>query len=131
MRSVISLCLEMAGVLVGVLVWSSCVATKPIRYYTIEPASPPSNQGKPDGLILLVGNLNTPAALQDGRIRYRSGANESGAYEYHRWTEEPGSMVRTSLIRALRASRQYRRVLESGSLANGDYLVHGKLFEFG
>jgi ABC-type uncharacterized transport system auxiliary subunit len=131
MRSMISICLVIAGSLVA----ASCVATRPVHYYTveyhIEPASPPANQGKPDGLILLVGNIATPEALQDGRIRYRAGSNEAGAYEYHRWTERPGSMVRDSLVRALRASGQYRRVLEASSSATGDYLLRGKLFEFG
>ena len=40
-------------------------------------------------------------------------------------------MVRNSLLRALRASGQYQRVLESASSASGDYLVRGKLYEFG
>ena len=127
MRFMTSICLAMAG---GLVV-ASCVATRPVHYYNIEPASPPSNQSKPDGLILLVGNIATPEALQDGRIRYRIGSNEAGAYEYHRWTEQPGSMVRNSLTRALRASGKYQRVLESSSSSNGDYLVRGKLYEFG
>ena len=127
MRNLISICLVMAGGLVG----ASCVATKPVHYYTIEPASPPANQGKPDGLILLVGNIATPQALQDGRIRYRTGSNEAGAYEYHRWTERPGSVVRNSLMRALRASGKYQRVLDASSSATGDYLLRGKLYEFG
>jgi cholesterol transport system auxiliary component len=131
MRFMISICLAMAGGLVG----AGCVATRPVHYYTIEstiePASPPANQGKPDGPILLVGNIATPETLQDGRIRYRTGSNEAGGYEYHRWTERPGSMVRNSLVHALRASGKYRRVLESSSSAAGDYLVRGKLYEFG
>src|ERR1700687_6062801 len=127
MRTITSICLAIAGALVA----ASCVATKPAHYYTINPASPPANQGNPDGLILLVGDISTPAALQDGRIRYRIGSNEAGAYEYHRWTEQPGSMVRNSLMRALRASGKYQRVLESSSSANGDYLLRGKLYEFG
>jgi ABC-type uncharacterized transport system auxiliary subunit len=127
MRFLISICLVIAGGLVG----ASCVASRPVHYYTIDPSSPPANQSKPDGLILLVGEIATPEALQDGRIRYRIGPNGAGAYEYHRWTEQPGSMVRNSLLRALRASGKYRRVLEASSLASGDYLVRGKLYEFG
>src|SRR5216684_2474291 len=126
MRLTITACLVMGG-----MVCASCVTTRPVRYYTIQPASPPANQGKPDGLILLVGDISTPEALQDGRIRYRTGSNQAGAYEYHRWTERPGSMVRNSLLRALRASGKYQRVLESSSSAIGDYLVRGKLYEFG
>jgi len=115
----------------GCLVSTGCISTKPVHYYTIETVSPPANQARPDGLILLVGNVTTSETLQDGRIRYRSGSNDSGAYEYHRWSERPASIVRDSLVRALRASGRYQRVIESSSVATGDYLVRGKLYEFG
>ena len=39
-------------------------------------------------------------------------------------------MVHNRLMRSLRDSRKYQRVLESGSLANGDYLLRGRLDEF-
>src|SRR5216684_3348926 len=86
---------------------------------------------RPRSFIVLGGAIATPEALQDGRIRYRTGSNEAGAYEYHRWTERPGSMMRHSLLRALPASGKYQRVLESTSSASGDYLLRGKLYEFG
>jgi ABC-type uncharacterized transport system auxiliary subunit len=117
---VIAVCLADAG----------CVATRPVHYYTLAPGAPATTESKPGGLVLLVGNIATPEALQDGRIRYRTGSNEAGAYEYHRWMERPGSMVRSALIRALRDSGKYQRVLESGSSVNGDYLLRGKLEEF-
>ena len=126
MRSIISALVVLAACFVD----TGCISTKPVHYYTLGPTSPPATQNKPDGLILLVGNIATPEALQDGRIRYRTGTNEAGAYEYHRWTERPGSMVRNALIRALRDSGKYRRVLEAGSSASGDYLLRGTLDEF-
>src|SRR5712691_11638894 len=126
MRSMLSILL----VITGCLAEAGCVSTRPVHYYTLGAAAPPANQGKPDGLILLVGSIATPEALQDGRIRYRAGSNEAGAYEYHRWTERPGSMVRNSLVRALRGSGKYQRVIESTSSASGDYLLRGKLNEF-
>jgi len=121
-----------SGVLViaACLADAGCVATRPVHYYTLGPGGSAAPRSKPGGLILLVGNIATPEALQDGRIRYRTGSNEAGAYEYHRWTERPGSMVRNALIRALRDSGKYQRVLESGSSVNGDYLLRGKLEEF-
>jgi cholesterol transport system auxiliary component len=139
MRFIITISLMVAG---GLLC-NGCAATRPVHYYTIQPAaqpaiqpavqpaSTPANPGTPDGLTLLVGEIATPAALQDGRIHYRIGANETGAYEYHRWVERPGSMVRNSLKRALRASGRYQRVLDAGTSATGDYLVRGTLEEFG
>ena len=39
-------------------------------------------------------------------------------------------MVCNALMRALRSSGKYQRVLESGSSANGDYLLRGELEEF-
>ena len=39
--------------------------------------------------------------------------------------------MRLSLVRALRASGKYRRVMEASSSAVGDYLLRGKLYEFG
>ncbi|SPE32484.1 exported hypothetical protein [Candidatus Sulfopaludibacter sp. SbA3] len=117
-------------VIAGCLISSGCISTKPVHYYTLATTAPPANRSKSDGLILLVGSITSPPALQDSRIRYRAGSNEAGAYEYHRWTEQPGSMVRNALMRALRESGKYQRVLESGSSANGDYLLRGKLEEF-
>jgi len=112
------------------LLTASCATTRPVHYYTLAPASAPTNPAKPDGPIILVGVITTPESLQDARIRYRAGANETGSYEYHRWTERPGAMVRDSLVRALRASGKYQRVIESSSSASGDYLLRGKLSEF-
>jgi cholesterol transport system auxiliary component len=85
---------------------------------------------KPDGLVLMVGRIVTPEALEDGRIRYRSGSNEVGSYEYHRWTGRPGVMVRDLLVQTLRSSGKYRQVQEASSAAGGDYLIRGKLDEF-
>jgi ABC-type uncharacterized transport system auxiliary subunit len=126
MRSIISNCLLAAICLTA----ASCVSSKPAQYYTINPPAGAVNQNRPDGLVIVVADIPTPVSLQDGRIRYRIEPNQVGAYELHRWTERPGTMVRNSLVRALRASGKYQRVLESGSAAGGDYLVTGKLFEF-
>ena len=101
-----------------------------MHYYTLASASAPANPAKPDGPTLLVGAIICPESLQDARIRYRAGANQAGSYEYHRWAERPVAMVRDSLVRALRASGQYQRVLESSSSDVGEYLVRGKLYEF-
>ena len=126
MRSTFSAVLVIAACLAD----AGCVATRPVHFYTLGPGGSAATRSNPGGLILLVGNIATPEALRDGRIRYRTASNEAGAYEYHRWTERPGSMVRSALVRALRDSGNYQRVLESGSSVSGDYLLRGKLEEF-
>jgi ABC-type uncharacterized transport system auxiliary subunit len=113
------------------LVTAACATGHPIHYYTIDP--PPTTgavSAKPRGLVLLVGRFATPETLEDGRIRYRTGSNEVGAYEYHRWTVGPGLMVRDLLIQTLRRSGKYRQVQESSSAAAGDYLIRGRLYDF-
>ena len=113
----------------AVLLFVSGCAPHKIQYYQIstivkQPASVET------GPVLLVGRIATPLALQDGRIRYLAGANEVGAYEYHRWTDPPGIMVRESLIHVLRASGKFKSVQETASSAEGDYNLRGKLLEF-
>ena len=108
----------------------ACAAGRPIHYYTVDPPPAANVDAKPQGLVLLVGRFAAAPDLQDGRIRYRTGDNEVGAYEYHRWTEPPGVMVRDLLIGALRGTGKYRQVQETSSAAAGDYLVRGKLDDF-
>ena len=107
----------------------ACVGGRPIHYYTINPPGAANGTSRPDGPALLIGRIAAPEALQDGRIRYRSGSNEVGAYEYHRWTERPASMVQDLLLRTLRGSGKYRQVQEASTTAAGDYLVRGKIYE--
>ena len=100
-----------------------------IRYYQLSALAAGAGGGE-TGPSIVVGTIATPQALQDGRIRYLEGSNEVGTYEYHRWTNPPGMMVRESLIRTLRASGKFGTVQEAGSLTTGDYSIRGKLVEF-
>jgi ABC-type uncharacterized transport system auxiliary subunit len=118
----------MAGALC--FMFSGCVGGRPIHYYTINRPAATDPVSRPDGPILLVGRVTTPEALQDGRIRYRTGSNEVGVYEYHRWTDRPAAMVQDSLLHSLRTSGKFLRVLEASSNALGDYLVRGRLNKF-
>ncbi|MGH9405842.1 MAG: ABC-type transport auxiliary lipoprotein family protein [Terriglobia bacterium] len=116
---------SLAAMLVG-----SCGGGRPIHYYTVElpPAPEPSKTRYP--VALLVGRIDAPEILQDEPIVYRSGPNEIGTYAYHQWDVPPAKMVRDLLIRRLRASGKYRSVDELGSIAEGDYVLDGKLYDF-
>lgn len=116
--------------MVASAVLSSCGRGPQTHFYTLaEPPAPIQSPGA-SGPSVLVGHILTSTALQDSRIRYRVGPNEIGSYEYQRWTESPGTMVRGSLVQALRRSGRYRSIQEAGSASDGDYLVHGRLIEF-
>src|ERR1700744_3547912 len=111
-----------------VLLAASGCAPHRIQYYQLSATAAPVAPAA-TGPVLLVGRITTPLALQDGRIRYREGLNEVGAYEYHRWTDPPGIMVRDALIHVLRASGKYKSVQATGSSVEGDFTVRGKLLE--
>jgi ABC-type uncharacterized transport system auxiliary subunit len=112
----------------AVLSLAGACAPHRIQYYQL--SAPEKHAVRAEtGPVILVGRIATPQALQDGRIRYREGSNGVGAYEYHRWTDPPGIMVKESLIHALRAAGTYKSVQEAGSSAEGDYVVRGKLLE--
>jgi ABC-type uncharacterized transport system auxiliary subunit len=116
--------------LIAALLMAACAGSRPVHYYTLGTSEMPAPATAADGPLLLIGRIATPEALQDGRIRYRFGNNEVGSYEYHRWTERPGVMVQDLLVGTLRASGKFRQVQISGSMAGGDYLVRGKLYDF-
>jgi ABC-type uncharacterized transport system auxiliary subunit len=117
------------SLVVAVLLAASACAPHQIQYYqlsmNVKPLAPAAT-----GPRLLVGRIATPQALQDGRIRYRAGSNEVGGYEYHRWTDPPGIMVKDSLTHVLRASGKFKSVQDAGSTADGDYTLRGRLLEF-
>jgi ABC-type uncharacterized transport system auxiliary subunit len=108
---------------------SACVGSRPIHYYTINHPAVPAPAARPDGSVLLIGRITTPEPLQDGRIRYRAGSNEVGAYEYHRWTERPAAIVQDLLMQTLRDSGEFRQVLEASTSGMGDYVIRGRLLE--
>ena len=83
---------------------ASCGATRPSRYYALE--LPATNTAAPSVLpvALLVARVTAPQILRDDRIAYRSSATEIGMYEYHRWSEPPGTMLEALLVRRLRAT---------------------------
>lgn len=117
------------SLIVALLLFTSSCLPHRVQYYQlstiVKPVAPLET-----GPVILVGRIATPQALQDGRIRYREGPNEVGAYEYHRWTDPPGILVKDSLIQVLRATGKFKAVEEAASSASGDYSVRGRLLEF-
>jgi ABC-type uncharacterized transport system auxiliary subunit len=121
---------------VCIMLAGCAAASRPIKYYRLDvppaaasPSSSPSTAGF--DLSLQVGNIDAPPIMRDGRILYQVGANEVGAYEYHRWVETPDRVVQNSLLRLLRSSGKYQSVDTPVSGAKAEYIVLGKIYEFG
>jgi ABC-type uncharacterized transport system auxiliary subunit len=103
-----------------------------VKYYRIgvpEAATTAASSAR-FAVTLKVGNIESPPLMRDGRILYQAGANEVGAYEYHRWVETPDRVVQNSLVRMLRSSGRYPSVDTPASPARTDYVILGRIHEF-
>lgn len=107
-----------------------CGGGRPIQYYTLRLPAAPSPSPGTYPVTLLIGRIGAPEILQDEPIAYRSGPNEIGTYQYHHWDEPPVRMMRVMLIRTLRASGKYQSVTQLGSLAEGQFVLEGRLDDF-
>ncbi len=128
MAARLSLCLL---VLAGVLA-AGCGAARPSKYYqlTIPGDLAPAADPNPVPVTLLIGRLTGPALYREDEIVYSSGGEGMGTYEYHRWAEPPTEMIAEIMLRQLRASGHYRGVYSLRSDIHGDFLLHGRLYDF-
>ncbi len=107
-------------------------ASRPSKYYQLQvpAASPPAAGSDPYPVALLVGRFTAPHLYRDARIVYRTGSEQLGTYQYHRWAEPPTEMLEAILMRLLREAGRYRTVQLLRSNARGDYIVRGRLHNF-
>jgi len=124
-------------IIVGVLalcagIASGCGAARPSKYYqlTVPGDLAPVADPNPYPVTLLLGALTSSHLYREDHIVYSSGAQNMGTYEYQRWAEPPTEMMDEVLFRQLRASGRYRAVNSMRSNARGDYLLHGRLYDF-
>jgi ABC-type uncharacterized transport system auxiliary subunit len=90
----------------------------------------PAANANPVPITLLIGRMTGSALYREDQIVYSSGGQSMGTYEYHRWAEPPTEMIAEILLRQLRASGQYRGVYTLRSDVHGEFLLHGRLYDF-
>lgn len=128
MPAKLSLC--MLTLIVGLAV--GCGAARPSKYYqlTIPGDLAPAANPNPVPVTLLIGRITGPPLYREDEIVYSSGGEGMGTYEYHRWAEPPTEMIAEIMLRQLRASSRYRAVYTLRSDVHGDFLLHGRLYDF-
>jgi ABC-type uncharacterized transport system auxiliary subunit len=111
---------------------AGCGAARPSNYYqlTIPGNLTPAANPNAVPVTLLIGRLTAPELYREEQIVYSSGGESMGLYEYHRWVEPPVDMIQEILLRQLRASSHFRGVYMLRSDIHGDYLLHGRLYDF-
>jgi ABC-type uncharacterized transport system auxiliary subunit len=109
-----------------------CGAARPSKYYQLTVPADMASATDPTAfsVALLLGPLTSSHLYREDRIVYSSAGQNMGTYEFQRWAEPPTEMVQDVLFRELRASGRYRAVTALRSNAQGDYLLHGRLYDF-
>jgi cholesterol transport system auxiliary component len=107
-----------------------CGAPRPIRYYSVQIPTAPDGSASTYPIDILVGNISGPSLLRASQIVYRTGTNQIGTYQYHRWQDPPVEIVQAKLIRMLQSSGDYQSVSELGNTTIGEYVIRGRLEEF-
>jgi ABC-type uncharacterized transport system auxiliary subunit len=121
----------LALTLATALLASNCGAARPNKFYSLDvPTAGVAADGRAHNVALLVGRIVAPHLYRDVRIVYRTGANQLGTYEYHRWAEPPSDMFEALLLRMLRASGRYASVQAQASNTQGDFILRGRLHNF-
>jgi ABC-type uncharacterized transport system auxiliary subunit len=111
---------------------SGCGATRPSKYYqlTVPGDMPQAADPSAFPVTLLLGPLTSSHLYREDRIVYSSAGEAMGTYEFQRWAEPPTEMMQEVLFRELQASGRYRSVNSLRSNARGDYVLHGRLYDF-
>src|ERR1700730_691297 len=109
-----------------------CGAARPSKYYQLTVPADMTSATDPtaDPVALLLGPLTSSHLYREDRIVYSAAGQNMGTYEFQRWAEPPTEMVQDVLFRELRASGRYRAVAALRSNAHGDYVLHGRLYDF-
>ena len=109
-----------------------CGATRPSKYYqlTVPGDLAPVADPRPYPVTLLLGPLRASHLYREDHIVYSSNGESMGTYEFQRWAQPPTEMIQEILLRQLRTSGRYREVDLLRSNARGDFLLHGRLFDF-
>jgi len=106
----------------------ACGASRPVRYYVIDPGpAPASASGAPLPITLLVARVTGASIYRDDRVVYGSGPVQLGLHEYERWASPPTDMMQDLLVASLRSSGQYRAISRVSTNVKGDYVVRGHL----
>ena len=105
-----------------------CGGTPPkTQYYVLHIPAPAPAPGQKLEKTAMVMRFDAPRMLEQDRIVYRPGKQEVGFYEYHRWAEDPRSVMTRSLLEQLRARGTFANVVAFDGRTKADYIVRGRI----
>ena len=115
--------------LVGALVLAGCGSVRYPRNYVLN-FPPPVPQAASSGGVpgaVAVREFQCPEYLCEGRIVYRSGTEEVGFYEYHRWALNPRQAITQYIADGLRAQSLFKSVVVQERSSEAAYVLSGNI----
>ena len=102
------------------------------HYYVLElPPAPAASEASPRlPWTVAVRRFESPPYLRQGRLVYRQAPVEIGHYEYHRWAEDPATMVTSAVMDSLRSSHVFAFVKSYNGQGQEDYVLSGRIEQF-
>lgn len=107
---------------------AGCGRVRYPAYYTLNlPPAPDPPAQESVRTSIAVREFQSPGYLRQGPIVYRATPEEIGFYEYHRWAEDPRTLVTSAVIDHLRASGHFSLVSKYDGRADMDFIFSGRL----
>lgn len=119
--------------LAAMLITSSCGATRPVSYYSLDaqPMLTPAearSETSPLPVSIVVGRIGASPLYWQTPIVYQMSDVQMGTYEHHCWVQVPTEMLEVMLTQDLASSGRFRSVTRLGNGTRSDYLLRGHLY---
>jgi ABC-type uncharacterized transport system auxiliary subunit len=108
---------------------AGCGAVRYPTSYLLNLPAPAPRAGPPQPLpgTIAIREFGCPEYLCEGRIVYRSGPEEVGFYEYHRWAMSPRAAITQFMADALRAQSLFTTVAVHERSLKPAYVLTGNI----
>lgn len=113
----------------GALVLTGCGSVRYPTTYLLNFLPPAPKAVPSNGALgqIAIREFRCPEYLCEGRIVYRTGAEEVGFYEYHRWAMNPRQAITQYVEDGLRAQSLFNSVVEHERGSDAAYVLSGKI----
>jgi ABC-type uncharacterized transport system auxiliary subunit len=119
-----------ALILLAGLMGGSCGSVPKTYFYTLRVPPAPASGDPKTGFVLGVERFRAVEMLRDDRIIYYKSPTELDYYAYHRWSEDPATMVTEMTARWLDQTGIFAEVKVLPRRESVDYTLSGRLFSF-
>lgn len=118
--------LPLALTLAMVTFAASC-GTPRTNYYRLHYPIPESGPSSAAAGALAVERFRAGQLLRQDRIVYSTAEQQLNYYQYHRWADDPATMISQLVVRELASRHSFKDVLYGHPASEPDYTLRGRL----